>query len=63
MKLEELFGGEDAIQYNVLMTALRECAKDGEQPIYTWLESTPKTSLIALLVDKIKELGYEIKLK
>lgn len=60
-KLVELFGGENAEEYNALITAMTECAKDNNQHVYEWLEETPKTSLVTFLVDKLNELGYHIK--
>ena len=66
-KLTELFSTE---HHNVVMTALACCADDFDQErkhmklpeggIYGFLESTPKTSLVAELKDKIYELGYKI---
>lgn len=58
-----MFGGNEAHQYNALMSALMNCAKSEGKEIYNWLESTPKTTLVALLVDEINLLGYEIKIK
>lgn len=49
---------------NVLMTALHRAAMDeaiGESDIYTYLEETPKTSLISELVDEIHKLGFSIQ--
>lgn len=60
---EKLFGGEKENQYNVLMQTLKNCAKDREQDIYDFLDSTPKTSLVVELVDEINNLGFEITKK
>lgn len=57
VELEKLFSTE---HHNVVLTALRECAKDNQQDIYDFLEKMPKTSLVAELTDKIYELGYKI---
>jgi hypothetical protein len=54
-----MFGGVDGEQQNVLMTALQNSA-EGEEKIYSWISSMPKTSLIVHLSDEIKELGYKI---
>lgn len=63
MSLSKLFGGENSEQYNVLMTALEECSEEREMDIYDYLDTTPKTSLVVEIVDKIIELGFIIKLK
>lgn len=63
MSLSKLFGGENSEQYNVLMTALEKCSEEREMDIYDYLDTTPKTSLVVEIVDKIIELGYIIKLK
>ena len=63
MSLSKLFGGENSEQYNVLMTALERCSEEREMTIYDYLDTTPKTSLVVEIVDKIIELGFEIKLK
>ena len=55
----KMFGGENSEAQNALMSALTELA-GGTQDIYEYLESTPKTSLVVEIVDKLKELGYEI---
>ena len=62
-KLTTKFGGENAIQYNALHTALEQCAKADDEGIYEWLEKMPKTSLILSLVNELNELGFEIKEK
>ncbi len=55
-----LFGGKHKEQYNILMEALEDCAKDENQSIYMWLDDVPRTSMIVFLVDKLHHLGYEI---
>jgi len=55
-----MFGGEGAEGYNAMMTSLQECAKDDGRSIYDFLEHTPKTSLVVELVDKLRELGFDI---
>lgn len=66
-KILDKFGGSGALAYNVLHTALVECAHnsgyEGEYAEYEWIENTPRTSMVALLVDEIHELGYDIALK
>ncbi len=63
-EIMQKFGGESAEAYNVVATALRECGKDrgadDEYPEYDFIQNTPRTSLVVFLVDKIKELGYDI---
>ncbi len=59
-ELIQTFGGEGALGYNVLATALRDCAEDEGVDIYHFLMDTPKTTLTVQLVDKIRELGYDI---
>lgn len=59
--LVDKFGGEGALGYNVLATALRDCAKDdGMVDEYQFLDNTPRTTLVVVLMDKIRELGYNI---
>lgn len=54
------FSGRDAEACNALLAAFAENA-GGKDRIYEWLEETPKTTMVVLLVDKLKEIGYEIK--
>jgi len=63
IRQEELFGGQNSLQYNILMNAFEECAADDEQTTYDWVESKPITSMVVHLVDKINEMGFEIKRK
>lgn len=64
MALIDKFGGNGAEQYNALHTALVRCAEDagyeGEYREYEWIEATPRTSMVCLLVDKLNELGFQI---
>lgn len=60
MKILDMFSGAGAEGYNILMTALLECAKDENADVYEWLDKTPKTTRVGRLMDKIRELGYEI---
>lgn len=64
MELIEKFGGEGSEEYNALHTALVRCAEDdgraSEYKEYEWIENTPRTSLIVLLVDKLNEMGYHV---
>lgn len=55
--LEKMFDGED---YNALMSAFWDLAGSKDE-IYTWIENTPKTSMVVEIVAKLKEFGYEIK--
>lgn len=56
----KLFGGKGAEEYEALMDAIKACAKDQDQDFYTWIESTPKTSMVVFIVDKLHELGFKI---
>lgn len=58
----KMFGGEGEEEYNALMSALQDCATRDNQnkDIYTYLEDTPKTSLIVELVDALHIFGYKI---
>ena len=60
MDVEELFGGEDAEQVNALMRAFKDCAKEENKDFYKWLDKTPKTIMIVLVVEKLNSLGYKI---
>ena len=51
--IEELFGGEDAEQLNVLYHIIKERG-------YEFFESTPKTSMTLQLIEDINNLGYKI---
>lgn len=55
--LEKMFAGEDC---NALMSALWELA-GGRDEIYVWLNGTPKASLVAEIVSKLKEFGFVIQ--
>lgn len=55
-----LYGGEDAEEYNILMQAFYNCAEDDQLAFYSWLDKTPKTSLVVLLIDKLHKLGFKI---
>ena len=66
-QLVDLYSCEEC---NALMTAIRLAARDwySEEAmpqigdaVYEYLETSPKTSLVAELVQKIHELGYTIK--
>jgi hypothetical protein len=59
----KLFGGQNADQYNAVMTALvlaagAESETDNDK-IYDFLK-LPKTSLVAELTDALIENGYQI---
>lgn len=63
----KLFGADS--QYNALANAFviaseAENFKDEDYKIYDFVEKTPKTSMVVLLVDALNEYGYKIvKLK
>ncbi len=61
----ELFGGKGAQEYNAIHEAFKKAARDaghsGEDPIYAWLDETPKTSIMVTLVDCLNENGFEIR--
>ena len=49
---------------NALMTALMMAAKDGmgtEERVYEYLQDTPKTTMVAEVVESLNKLGYSIK--
>lgn len=51
-------------QHNVVQTALEQCAKDdgecGGDAVYDYLTSTPQTSIVTELTNKIYALGFKI---
>jgi len=47
-------------QYEAMMDALKGCSGESNNEIYDFLENTPKTSLVVLLVDELHRLGFEI---
>jgi hypothetical protein len=53
IEIEELFGGNDAEEYNVLYTIIKNRG-------YKYFEETPKTSMTFGLIKDLHELGYEI---
>ena len=63
-KIIKTFGGVYGEGQNVLMTALINASNAESETdsnnIYTFLETTPKTSLIVKLYDEIIKLGYKI---
>ena len=52
-KIEELFGGENAEQQNVLLNIIKERG-------YEFFEKTPKTTMALSLLEDLHKLGYEI---
>lgn len=58
-----MFGGEDAEALNALMSALWLASGDSESDwkVYEFLEETPKTTMICVLYDSLKKLGYSIE--
>jgi hypothetical protein len=72
VEISTLFDGEKSDQKNALITALTECGKDfaksnkrhpHDNSFYDWLEKSPKKDLIIGVINKLNELGYEIKEK
>lgn len=55
----EMYGGDNEEEYNALYASFSECS-GGRDSIYEWIENTPKTSMIINLVDKLKDMGYQI---
>lgn len=56
-----MFGGEGALAYNALMSALfRAAGGSDNEHVYKFIEETPKTSLVVELYNALKELGFEI---
>ena len=72
VKFCTMFGGEGSEAQNAVWTAIEQCGIDmaeghceeiipGDSNLtYNWLEDTPRASLVCELVDKLKELGYQI---
>lgn len=56
---KEMFGGENADQYNAVAEILTEAA-GGWDEIYDFLEKTPRATLIVTLIDSLLYLGYKI---
>ncbi|PSR53893.1 hypothetical protein AHMF7605_10375 [Adhaeribacter arboris] len=57
--LSIMFDGEYSEQYNALQTALFYAA-EGEENVYTYLNTTPKTSLVVELIQALHHIGYSI---
>lgn len=60
----KMFGGEGAEQYNALMSALELYTLEHEYAdgdLYTYIDATPKTTLIVNMVEALHKFGYEIK--
>ena len=55
----EMYGGDNEEEYNALDASFCECS-GGRDSIYEWIENTPKTSMIVCLVNKLKDMGYQI---
>lgn len=61
-------GGPEAEEQNAVWAAIHECGRDyrcdqstsPRDAVYEWLEDTPRTLLVAELVDKLHALGYRI---
>ena len=54
--IEEIFGGENAEEQNVLLHIIKERG-------YEFFEKTPKTTMTVRLLEDLHELGYEIQPK
>ena len=54
--IEEIFGGENAEEQNVLLHVIKERG-------YKFFEKTPKTTMTIRLLEDLHELGYEIQPK
>ena len=54
--IEEIFGGENAEEQNVLLHIIKERG-------YGFFEKTPKTTMTVRLLEDLHELGYEIQPK
>lgn len=52
-EIEEIFGGKDSEQQNVLYTVIKNRG-------YEFFETTPKTSMTVHLIEDLKKLGYKI---
>jgi hypothetical protein len=70
VEIAKLFGGKKEEQLNVMITTLIECGKDfakrdnklpHDNSLYNWMEKRPKTSMVIEIINKLNELGYEIK--
>lgn len=70
IKIIENFKEDNSEELNVLLTALIECGKDfakadnkvpNDNSIYSWLDKTPKDTLVANINNKLELLGYKIK--
>lgn len=59
-KKADLFGGDNAEEYNALFQAILDCGDTKKGGVYDFLKNTPKTSLTAELVDKLHENGFSI---
>lgn len=60
----EQFGGRGAEGYNALYKALHRCAvddgHDANYGVYDYLRDMPRTSLTVEIVNKLREMGYDI---
>ena len=52
-EIEEIFGGVDAEEQNVLLHIIKERG-------YEFFEKTPKTTMAVLLIEDLHKLGYKI---
>lgn len=52
--------GDAALDYKAFYEALHLCADDYNQHLYDYIEEVPKTSFTVEMVDKLKEMGFQI---
>lgn len=55
--------GNDLIECQALNKALHGCADDYNQSIYDYMGKCPRTAFVVHLVNKLNEMGFEIKRK
>ncbi len=62
MKTADLFGGKGSDGYNALYQAILDCGEEDYRKgdHYDFLENTPITSLVAEIVDKLRQNGFDI---
>jgi len=52
-KIEEIFGGSDAEEQNVLLHIIKERG-------YEFFEKTPRTTMTVRVIEDLHKLGYKI---
>lgn len=58
---EHPFGGDGAEEYGALWHALHRQAARAGMDVYEWLDDTPRTTLVVMLVDRLHEDGWKIE--